>query len=945
MKKYFLLLFSVVLTLLSGCRQAGDGEVSLAYEKFTLDNGLEVILHPDTSDPVVSVAIQFHVGSNREKSGKTGFAHFFEHMLFQRSENLPRNAFFQKIDALGGDFNGGTWNDGTIYYETVPRDALEKVLWMESDRMGFFINTVTQGGLEREIDVVSNEKRQGENRPYGMLGTLMAKYVYPAGHPYSWTVIGEIPDLQSATIDDVKEFYRTYYVPGNATLAIAGDFDPKQAKDLVIKYFDEIPAGVKPDPLQPRSVSFDAVRRVSHEDAYASAPMLSVVYPSVEMYHPDGYALDFLTMLLSSDKKSPLYKILVEEKKLTAGVSMYNEQMELAGLVTIRTTTFPGVSLDSVYAAIGEAYARFEQTGIDERDLERYKTMMETRIYNGLVSTLGKAMTLAESNVFAGNPDNTREQLDKYRAVTREDVMRVYEQYVKGKNYFALSIVPAGQAVLALAGSTPAVIEQEPIGEQALRSDAGEIVDDPYERTPSRIDRSVEPPLMANTPALRVPEIWSTTLSNGMTLKGIVYSELPLVGFYIRLNDGMLHDLPGKPGVAAMTAQMLNEGTEFKTPEELQEAKDRLGASLSVSIGAESMMLTGTCLKKNFAEVIALAEEILLHPRWDETSLEIVRERNLDNLRQMETQPSSIASSVFRKLLFGRDNILSNHVLGTAESVPSITMDDLKAFYAANFSPKAAAMGFVGGLRQAEVEKTLAPLTAVWAAAPAAAPAVEPMVLVDAPAPAAKVWFIDYPGSSQSYILMGSRAMPFNSPEAWPATIVNDRLGASSGSLLFEILRLQRGYTYGAYSAFTQGNANNYFAAQSSVQATVTRESLEIFRDILTGYRDAYSEEYLETTRTSLLRALNGSFETPGAQINMIYAIDANHAPMDYVVRKEETLRTMTLEQAREHIARDIVFDKMVIVVVGDAASQLANVERAGLGPVLLVDKNADPVR
>jgi zinc protease len=943
MKNYALLLFAAALALLSACRQSGGGEASLAYEKFTLDNGLEVILHPDTSDPVVSVAIQFHVGSNREKPGKTGFAHFFEHMLFQRSENLPRNAFFQKIDALGGDFNGGTWNDGTIYYETVPRDALEKVLWMESDRMGFFINTVTQSGLEREIDVVSNEKRQGENRPYGMLGTLMAKYVYPAGHPYSWTVIGEIPDLQSATLDDVREFYRAYYVPGNATLAIAGDFDPAQAKELVVKYFDEIPAGVRPDPLTPRPVAFDAVRRVSYEDAYASAPMLSLVYPSVEMYHPDGYALDFLTMLLSSDKKSPLYKILVEEKKLTAGVGMYNEQMELAGLITLRTTTFPGVPLDSVYAAIGEAYARFEQTGIDERDLERYKTMMETRIYTGLVSTLGKAMTLAESNVFAGNPDNTRQELDKYRAVTRQDIMRVYEQYVKCKNYFALSIVPAGQAALALAGSTPAVIEREPIGGQTLQSDAGAIVDDPYERTPSRIDRSVEPPLMTNTPALRVPEIWSTTLGNGMTLKGIVYSELPLVNFYIRLNDGMLHDSPARPGVAAMTAQMLNEGTEFKTPEELQEAQGRLGTSLSVSIGTESMMLSGTCLKKNFAEVIALVEEILLHPRWDEASLEIVRERNLDNLRQMETQPSYIASSVFRKLLFGREHILSNTTIGTTESVQSITMDDLKSFYAAHFSPAEAAMGFVGGLRQAEVEKTLAPLTAAWVAA--GRPAAEPTVVVDAPAPAAKVYFIDYPGSSQSYILMGNRAMPFNSPEAWPATIVNDRLGGSSGSLLFEILRLQRGYTYGAYSGFTQANYNNYFTASSSVQATVTRESLEIFRDILTGYRDDYSEEYLETSRTSLLRALNGSFETPGAQMNMLYAIDADRAPMDYVARKEATLKAMTLAQAREHIARDIVFDRMVIVVVGDAASQLANVERAGLGPVLLVDKNADPVR
>ncbi len=941
MKKYALLLLAASAALLSGCRQKSE-EASLAYEKFTLDNGLEVILHPDTSDPVVSVAIQFHVGSNREKPGKTGFAHFFEHMLFQRSENLPRNAFFQKIDALGGNFNGGTWSDGTVYYETVPRDALEKVLWMESDRMGFFINTVTQGGLEREIDVVSNEKRQRENSPYGMLGTLMAKNVYPAGHPYSWTVIGEIPDLQSATIDDVKEFYHTYYVPGNATLAIAGDFDPVQAKELVVRYFDEIPAGVKPEPLKPQNVVFDSTRRMLYEDAYASAPMLTVVYPSTEMYEKDGYALDFLTMLLSSDKKSPLYKILVEEKKLTAGVSMYNAQSELAGLVTLRTTTFPGVKLDSVYAAIEEAYARFEQTPIDDRDLERYKTMMETQIYNGLVSTLGKAMTLAESNVFAGDPDNTEKELERYRAVTKEDILRVYNQYVKGKNYFALSIVPAGQTDLALSGSTPAVIEQEQISQQTLKSEAGEVVDDPYERTPSRFDRSVEPPLMANTPELRIPEIWSTTLSNGMTLKGIAYTELPLVSFYILLNEGMLHDSPQKPGVAYMTAQMLNEGTEFKTPEELQEAKGQLGASISVSAGTETMMLNGTCLKKNFGEVIALVEEILLHPRWDEKSFGIVRERNLDNIRQGETQPSYIASSIFRKLLFGKDHILSNTTVGTAESVQSITMDDLKAFYTANLSPSIAKMGFVGGLKPAEVEKALASLIENWEVKTVAAP----QVTVASEVPAGRVYFSDYPGSSQSYILIGNRAMPFSSPEAYPADIVNDKLGASSSSLLFDILRLQRGYTYGAYSGFSTNNYLNYFMASSSVQSTVTKESLEIFRDILSGYRDDYSEEYLETTRTSLLRALNGSFETPGAQMSMLRVIDTyDNVPMDYVKQREATLKSMTLEEAKEHIGRDIVFDDMVIVVVGDAKTQLENVKKAGLGPVLLVDKNAEAVK
>ena len=352
MKKLSLFPFLTLTVFgMSSCASGTDDRASLEYEKYRLPNGLEVVLHQDTSDPVVSVAIQYHVGSNREKPGKTGFAHFFEHMLFQRSENLPRNAFFQKIDALGGTFNGGTSNDGTVYFETVPRDALEKVLWMESDRMGYFINTVTEGGLKREIDVVSNEKRQGENVPYGLAWDLTFKNLFPQGHPYSWTVIGEIPDLRSATVDDVKEFYDKYYTTSNATLVVAGDFDKAEAKKLIEKYFGEIPDRGKPEAPQVQNVTLDSTKKISYEDVFCNAPMLLLAYPGVETYNEDGYALDFLTNLLAGDKKSPLYKVLVEERKLAPEVEMFSYQLEVAGLIVFDAKTFPGVKLDDVQAA------------------------------------------------------------------------------------------------------------------------------------------------------------------------------------------------------------------------------------------------------------------------------------------------------------------------------------------------------------------------------------------------------------------------------------------------------------------------------------------------------------------------------------------------------------------------------------------------------------------
>ncbi len=930
------LLMITVMGGVSSCKNRDT--TSLQYEKYKLDNGLEVVLHEDKSDPIVSVAIQYHVGSNREKPGKTGFAHFFEHMLFQRSENLPRNAFFQKIDALGGTFNGGTTFDGTVYFETVPRDALEKVLWMESDRMGYFINTVTEGGLKREIDVVSNEKRQGENVPYGMAFDILFKNLFPKGHPYSWTVIGDIPDLRSATVEDVKEFYDKYYTTGNATLVVAGDFDVDQTKELIHKYFGKIPSRPNPENPVVQNVTLDSTKRISYEDAFCNAPMMLMTYPTVEAYNEDGYALDFLCNLLAGDKKSPMYKVLVEERKLVPAVEMVNYQLEIAGMVLFSATTFPNVNLNDVYAGVEEAYARFERDGVDPKDLDRYKNIEETRTYGRLVSTNGKAIAMAHDNVFGGSPDRTIRDLEKYKAVTPEDVMRVYNKYIKGKPYLGVSIVPQGELDLAMTASVPAVVNQESIEEQQLNSQGGEVVDDPYERTPSSFDRSVEPELLSNAPELRVPAVWSDTLGNGMVVKGIVYDELPLVNFAIELGSGMLSDTPNKVGLAKLTANMLNEGTEYKTPIELEEAIGAIGARISVQSSTETMVVFGSCLKKNYPQAIALVEEMLLHPRWDEQSFEVVKERMLDNIRQSATEPSEIGQLTFRRLVFGPESILSYSPDGLEQTISGLTLDDAKAFYEANISPSVAKMSFVGGLSRREVLSSLASLEKSWKVKEVKAP----QIISTNVQPEAKVYFVDYPGARQSYIIIGNGAMSISSSEAYPAVVVNDKLGASSSGLLFDILRLKHGYTYGAYSRFTQGLYNNYFAARSSVQAMVTKESLALFRDILSSYKAEFSQEYLDQTRISLLRTMSGSFETPDALLGLLRDISVYGLSEDFPLQREKILKEMTLEQAKAVIAENIDFDKMIIVVVGDAKSQLSGVKELNLGKVLLINRNGE---
>ncbi len=392
MKKINYSFLGILLALLVSCSTSEEStSFSIDYEKYTLENGLDVILHTDHSDPIVSVAIQYHVGSNREKPGRTGFAHLFEHMMFQESENVGQDQFFKKIQAAGGTLNGGTNSDGTVYYEIVPKNALELALWLESDRMGFLINTVTQSAFVNQQNVVQNEKRQMvDNRPYGHNSYVIDKNLYPPSHPYNWQVIGEMEDLFNATVQDVKEFHSKFYGPNNATLVVAGDIDMEEAKALVKKYFGEIPGGTPIQDMEPMLVSLKETKKVYHEDNFAKTPRLTMIWPTVEQYSKDAYALDFLSELLSSGKKAPMYKVLVKDKKLTSRTTAYNWSRELAGSFRVSINANAGISLADVESAIFESFLLFEKEGITENDLERIKAGLETQFYNSISSILGK---------------------------------------------------------------------------------------------------------------------------------------------------------------------------------------------------------------------------------------------------------------------------------------------------------------------------------------------------------------------------------------------------------------------------------------------------------------------------------------------------------------------------------------------------------------------------
>ena len=923
MKKF--LSFAALALALCSCKSQ---TASLEYEKYTLDNGLEVILHEDKSDPIVAVAIQYRVGSANEKTGKTGFAHFFEHMLFQRSENLPRNSFFSKIDDMGGEFNGGTSYDYTQYYEVVPRDGLERVLWMESDRMGFFINTVTQGGLEREIDVVSNEKRQHESGPYGHSADVFKKYYYPEGHPYSWSIIGKIEDLQSATVEDVKEFYRTYYTPANATLVIAGDFDKASTKEMIEKYFAEITGGPKPEPVPVQRVTLDETRKVYYEDKYAKAPRMEIAFPSVEQYHEDSYPLYFLVRLIAGDKKTPLNKIVVEEEKLASSIGLNQFSMAVDGMITSSVTTYPSTDLDDVYNSLFKAFERFEQTGVDEAALKRYKTQYEVSLYRRLSTLLVKGNNMLSGNTFTGAPDKIFTDVVNYNKVTAKDIMRVYEKYIKGKNHVVVSTVPAGKIELAIEGSIPADMQFESIAQQKTMSKAGEVVDDPYEHTPSNIDRSIEPALLSNTPEINIPDVWEMTLDNGIEVKGIKHEEIPLVYFCFTLNRGASHDSIEKAGAACLTARMLKDGgTATMSPEDLEEAFGEFGANINCYGSVECTYLSGQCMNKDFAQVMKLVSDMILNPGWDEEAFKLAKENTLDDLKKSKTTQKSIASNVFKTLLWGKDHIFTYGSRGTEKAVEALTIDDLKEFYSKYYSPSITKMAIVGDITSKEVKKAMQPLVKEWEPKEIDLSCMEmkPAELEH------KIYFVDYPGSSQSYIIMGNGGLSTKDADSYAAKVVNDKLGASSSAMLFDVLRLKRGYTYGAYSSFSTNLYNNTFTARSSVQATATKPSVELFREIVGGFGDIYTQEMLESTVASMKKATCGAIENSYDQMSMLVDTFIYGLENDYLKKQEQELSEMTLERAQEIIAKYLDINKMAIVVVGDAKTQYEPLKKLGL--------------
>ena len=910
----------------------------LTYEKFTLDNGLEVVLHKDDSDPMVAVATVIHVGSNREKVGRTGFAHFFEHMSFNDSENVPRGANRKVIPEWGGTRNGGTWSDGTIYYEVVPKDAFEKILWIDSDRLGYMINTVTKEALEREKQVVKNEKRERvDNAPYGFTGEVIRKNLYPKEHPYNWTVIGSLPDLQAATLEDVKEFYNDYYGAGNATLAIAGDIDIEKTKERVKYWFGEIRRGPEVASLTPMPVQLKETKSLYFEDNFAKLPEIRMVFPTVEQYHKDEYALNILGQILSGSKKAPLYKEIVERQQLAPNASSYHNASELAGEFVFRIRANAGTDLDAVQAAITTALNDFEINGFSDQELTRIKAELETQLYQGVSTVLNKAFQLAQDNEYVGDPGYITKTAALTNAVTREDIMRVYEQYIKGKPFIMTSFVPKGQPALAVEGALLAEVYQEEVKQNVANEEVSQGAEADYARTETVADRSE--PDFGELPLFKAPEIWTAETSNGMKIYGIYNDEVPLVSFNMTLKGGHLLDPVNKAGVADILASLMMEGTANKTPAELEEAIGLLGASINMYATDEEMGISGTCLAKNFEATLALVEEIFLQPRWDQNEFDRLKKAQLTQLKGREANPRAIASQAFYKLVYGEEHPMGIPVSGTLNSVADITLDDLKGYYQKNFSPSITQVHIAGMVNEQEVQKALSGLAKNWNDDTV----VFPTNTLPEENHKGKLFFIDVPNAKQSVIYAGKLALSATDEEANNLNFANEILGGGSSGRLFQTLRIEKGYTYGAYSDVDTALEVAPFVARSSVRANATLPSLEIFKDLIGQYAENFGEEEVAITQTKVLKASTRAYESLGQKLRILQEISKYGKPLDFLERDQQELVAMAQADFAAMIEKYLKEEEMFYIVVGDKATQLEEVKKFGR-EVIELDIYGNPI-
>jgi zinc protease len=884
-----------------------DDVINIPFNKYRLTNGLTVILHKDNSDPLVHVDVTYHVGSAREQLGKSGFAHFFEHMMFQGSKNVADEQHFKVVTQSGGDLNGTTNSDRTNYFETVPKNQLEKMLWLESDRMGFLLETITAEKFEVQRETVKNERGQNvDNRPYGRLTETVNQMIFPREHPYSWPVIGYMDDLERGTVNDLKAFFSRWYGPNNAVLTIGGDIDETQTLAWVNQYFGTLHEGPKVERLSKDTVSLVENRYTSFTDN-VSLPLLYISFPTVYGMHDDEPALDVLANILGGGPTSLLYKNLVKSGvAVQAGAS--HPCRELSCQMNLYAIPNPqqGLALSAIEQVIDKTFIEFEARGVNEDDLLKTKVNIETGTIYGLQSVAGKVANLAHFETIVGDANYTPQEVARYLNVTKADVMRVFRQYIKGKGAAVLSIVPHGHEVLiAKADNFILPDVSNPTPSAALST--------PIMKNVSLFDRSIMP-MAGDNPHITVPELWRKNFANGMNVIASKNSETPTVSLLLSLEGGPLLDPADKAGLAVLTASLMNEGTLARSKEALSDALAKLGSDISVSASGRNTYISVSSLVKNLDETLVLLHEMMFNPKFSETDFNRVKNQIIQGLQQGNKDAQTLSNNAIRQVTYGINNRIGLADNGTVSTVNSITHSDIKLFYKQYFSPSQSSLVVVGDISKAELLPKLKRLKS-WKAKPYhiksdyQLPEVTPN----------KLYFIDLPNASQSVINVSRRAMAYDATgEYFKANLMNYPLGSAFNSRINLNLREDKGYTYGASSYFSGGKTQGSFSAGASVKKEHTYDAMmEIEKEINTYRKNGLTPDEVDFMRQAISQSEALNFETPSQKSGFLRQLLQFNLPLNYGEQQTDIINNITQAQLGNIAAKELA-KPMQWIVVGD---------------------------
>lgn len=910
-----LFLFTVSGTVTSAPSDAeGSSNVDISYEKFTLDNGLRVVVHEDRKAPIVAVSVWYHVGSKDEPKGKTGFAHLFEHLMFNGSENY-NNEYFGPFEEVGAtDMNGTTWFDRTNYFQNVPTPALEMALWMESDRMGHLLGAVTQEKLDEQRGVVQNEKRQGDNRPYGKVEYSSLEGLYPEGHPYRHSTIGSMADLDAASLDDVKQWFKDYYGAANAVLVLAGDINAQTAKPLVEKYFGHIAAG--PPVKQMKAwvpTKDDSVTEVMYDRVPQARIYRQWTVPG--RTKQNNAFLNLAASVLGSGKNSRLYKTLVYDKQLATSASASVEQHELASVFEVNVMLKPGQDLGEVNAVIDDVMETFLQDGPSKKELERTKTKINASVIRGyekIGGFGGKAAALAQGELYAGNPGFFKTYLGWLNSANLNEIKSEANEWL-GKGYYQISVLPYGD----------------------------------HKTADSGVDRSKGLPSVGAMPDLSFPAVQRDKLSNGVEVVLAERNALPLVNIAVQFDAGYAADAGGKLGASSFTMNMLNEGTDKLSSLEISEQAELMGAFLSQGSSLDTSFVSVSALKERLSDSVGLMADVIKNPKFDQEEIDRLRKQWLAKIQQEKNAPVSLALRALPPLLYGTDHAYGIPFTGsgTPASINSLSRDDLVAFKDQWLRPDNARIFVVGDTSLDEIKPILEKNFGAWKANDSVALKKKNITDVTG-VDKASVYIIDKKGAPQSMILAGQLAPSTADKDDLIVTTMNEILGGAFTARVNMNLREDKGWAYGAYTFLQGAKGQRPWMAYAPVQTDKTKESIqELLKEFnaYLGNKPATSDELVKVVKNNT-NSLPGSYETAGSVLGTLMSNDRYGRPDNYVQSLKSRYEAINLDSVKASAKSILTPDRLTWVIVGDRQAIEEPVKSLGLGELKFLDVDGNLV-